>query len=106
MIIAFIIWSAVTILILVIGILTWRAKKPAGFFTGVEPPKVTDTQAYNHAVAILWFVYAALFELLGIPVLFLRQNSAGVLPVVLGVPAITIALAVAYHLILTRYEQK
>ena len=103
--IGFVIWSVIAVMILVIGILTWRSKQPAGFFTGVTPPKVRDVQKYNHAVAILWFVYAALFELLGIPFLFLKQNAAGFLPVILGVVVITIALPVAYHRILLRYEE-
>ncbi len=106
MMIGFVIWSAITVMILVIGALTWRSKQPAGFFAGVEAPKVRDVQGYNHAVAILWFVYAALFELLGIPFLFLKQNAAGFLPVILGVVVITIALPVAYHRILSRYEEK
>ncbi len=106
MMIGFIIWTAITVMILVIGILTWRSKQPAGFFTGVTPPKVHDVQKYNHAVAILWFIYAALFELLGIPFLFLKHNAAGFLPVILGVVFITIALPIAYHRILLRHEEK
>ena len=103
--IGFVIWSVIAVMILVIGVLTWHSKQPAGFFTGVTPPKVRDVQKYNHAVAVLWFVYAALFELLGIPFLFLKQNAAGFLPVILGVVVITIALPVAYHRILLRYEE-
>ena len=72
----------------------------------MEPPKVTDIRKYNHAVAILWFVYAALFELLGIPLLFLKQNSAGFILPVLGIPLITIGLVIAYNLILPKFQEK
>ncbi len=61
---------------------------------------------YNHSVAVLWFVYAILFELLGLPFLFLKQNSAGFVWTVLGVAVISIALMIAYHRILIRYQQK
>ena len=53
MIIGLIIWSSVTLLIIGIGIWSWNSKKPAGFYAGVEPPKVNDVQKYNHAVGIL-----------------------------------------------------
>lgn len=106
MIAGFIIWSLVSIALLGIGVLTWRSRKPAGFFAGVNPPEVRDVRKYNHSVAVLWFVYAILFELLGLPFLFLKQNSAGFVWTVLGVAVISIALMIAYHRILIRYQQK
>ena len=48
----------------------------------------------------------ATFELLGIPFLFLKQNSAGFLLPVLGTVAISIGLMIAYHRILSRYQRK
>ena len=105
MIIGLIIWSSVTLLIIGIGIWSWNAKKPAGFYAGVEPPKVKDVQKYNHAVAILWFVYAILFELLGFPFLVEKQNSPMFVLTILGVVAITIGLLVVYNRILARYRQ-
>lgn len=106
MIAGFIIWSLISIALLGIGVLTWRSRKPAGFFAGVNPPEVRDVRKYNHSVAVLWFVYAILFELLGLPFLFLKQNSAGFVWTVLGVAVISIALMIAYHRILIRYQQK
>lgn len=105
MIIGLIIWSSVTVLIIGIGIWSWNAKKPAGFYEGVEPPKVKNVQKYNHAVAILWFVYAILFELLGFPFLFEKQNSPMFVLTILGVVAITIALLFVYNRILAKYRQ-
>ncbi len=58
MIIGFIIWSSCALLIIGIGIWSWNSKKPAGFYAGVVPPKVKDVKSYNHAVAVMWFVYA------------------------------------------------
>ena len=96
MILGFVIWSLTCTSLVGIGIWTWNAKKTAGFFAGVEPPAVKDVRKYNHAVATLWFLYAGLMEALGIPFLFIKQNSAGFLPVVLGAATLTIAFMIAY----------
>ena len=106
MIFGFVIWSIVFLVLLGIGIWAWKSDKAVSFYTGTKPPEVTDVRKYNRAVAILWFVYAGLFELLGLPFLFLKQNAAGFLWVVLGTVAITIALMIVYNRILRKYEQK
>ena len=104
MIAGFVIWSAVSIVLLCIGVWAWKSGKAVGFFAGVKPPEVRDVRKYNRSVAILWFVYALLFELLGLPFLFLRQNFPGFLLSVLGVAWITIALMIAYHRILAKHR--
>ena len=106
MIAGFIIWSIVALFLLGIGVWSWKSNKAVGFFSGVKPPEVSDVRKYNHSVAVLWFAYAALFELLGIPLLFLKQNSAGFLLSILGVPVISIALMIIYNRILSRYRMK
>ena len=106
MIFGFMIWSVLGLVILWIGIRTWNSDKAAAFFTGTKSPNVTDVRKYNHAVAVLWFVYAGLFVLLGLPFLFCKQNSAGFLWAVAGVPVISIALMIVYTRILRKYEQK
>ena len=104
MIFGLITWSSVTILIIGIGIWSWKSKKPAGFYAGVEPPKVKNVRKYNHAVAFMWFAYAILFELLGLPFLFQKQNSPMFILTILGVVAITIALVIVYNRILAKYR--
>ena len=96
----------VDLVLLGIGIRAWKSDKAAGFYTGTKPPEVTDVRKYNRSVAVLWFVYAGLFELLGLPFLFLKQNAPGFLWAVAGVPVITIAMVIVYNRILRRYEQK
>ena len=54
MIIAFGIWTIAAFVFAGIGISAGKSKKPVGFFTTVEPPKVTDVKKYNHAVSLLW----------------------------------------------------
>ena len=99
MLIGFIIWSIVSAMMLGIGIWSYRSEEPVGFFTGVKPPEVKDVKKYNHAVGILWFVYAVLLEIMGIPFLFLEQNSAGFVPVMLGTILISIGLMIGYTVI-------
>ncbi len=101
---AFVIWSLVSALLLGIGVSAWRSKNPVGFFAGVKPPDVRDTGKYNHSVAILWFVYAILLEICGMPLLFLAQNSAGIILVVMGVVVITIAMMIMYFQIEKKYR--
>ncbi len=104
--IGFIVWSAVALFLLLLAALTWRAKKPAGFFAGIRPPKIRDVRRYNRALALLWVGYALLFELLGLPFLFLHRNKALMAVPLLGIPMLTLALVAAYHVILSRYEKK
>ena len=101
----FVIWSITSVIMLGIGIWSYRSEKPVGFFTGTKPPDVKDAKKYNHAVGLLWFAYAVLLELLGIPLLFLEQNSAGFIPVFLGTIAITIGLMIGYVMIEKKHRK-
>ena len=101
MLTGFIIWTAVSALMAVIGVITWRSEKSAGFYAGVEGPQVKDVKKYNHAVAKLWFAYAAVLELLGLPLLAGRQNSP-----ILGTVAATVGLAAGYHFILAKHQEQ
>ena len=100
-----IIWSAVAALIVGIGIWSWKSPKAVGFYSGVEPPKVRDVRKYNHAVACLWFVYAALFEILGLPLLAEKKGQPLFLVSILGVVFITILLMAAYNRILSKHRR-
>ena len=106
MLIGFIIWSAVSLLLLGIGFWSWNSGKAVGFYSGVKPPEVKDVRKYNHSVAVLWFVYAVLFELLGIPFLFLKQNRALFVVSILGTVGITFGLVIAYHRILQKCRKE
>ena len=104
MIIAFVIWSAVSVIFLIIGISTWKAKEAAGFFTFVNPPKVKDTKQYNHAVAKLWFAAAFIFEILGVPFLWYEQNSPLIIFIILGVVILVIAMMIIYVRVEAKYK--
>ena len=105
MIIGFVIWSIVSAIMLGIGIWSYMSERPVGFFTGTKPPDVKDAKKYNHAVGILWYSYAVLLELFGIPFLFLEQNSAGFIPIYLGTIVISIGLMVGYVVIEKKHRK-
>lgn len=104
MIIAFVIWSVVAVIFLAIGVSAWKAKEPIGFFTFVDPPKVKDVKRYNHAVAKLWFAAAIIFEVLGVPMLGLKQNSPQTIFMILGVVALVIAMVIVYTRVEAKYK--
>lgn len=104
MLIAFIIWSVVAVLFLGIGIVGRKSKEAVGFFTFVKPPKVTDLNKYNHSVSILWIIVAVIFEIIGVPLLFLEQNSPMFIFVIVGVAALSIGMMIAYLKIEEKYK--
>lgn len=101
---AFIIWSIAAIIFVFIGVGAWKSKQEAGFFTFSKPNKMNDVVRYNRAVAKLWFVFAAILEILGMPFLFLEQNSPIFLIVFVGVVLLVIATMVAYTRIENKYK--
>jgi len=103
-VIGFIIWSAITLIFIVLAVLAWRSEKPIGFFAGVKPPEVRDIRKYNRGVAILWVCYALLFEGIGVIFLFPENHKVLMVLPLLGIPAISIGLVVAYQAILRRYK--
>ena len=100
--VAFIIWSIVAAIIIGIGIYSLLAKNPVGFYSGIEPPKIKETQKYNRAVAILWFIYGILFELLALPFLFANGSVIVAIIVVAGTIVISIALPIVYSLVILK----
>lgn len=105
MIIAFIIWTVVAFGFLMIGITARKSKEAIGFFTFVKPPKVKDIKRYNRSVSTLWFVFTVIFELMGVPLLFVKQNSAVVLLMVIGLMLLVIATMIVYTRIEIKYKQ-
>lgn len=104
MIIDFIIWSIVSVLFLGIGISGWKSKEAVGFFTFVKPPVVTDVNKYNRSVSMLWIIVAVIFEIIGIPFLFLEQNFPMFIPVIFGVAALIIGMIIVYLRIEAKYK--
>lgn len=112
MIIAFIVWSLVAVLFLVIGLVDRKSEKPVGFWSNAKPwsnvkkLEVTDIRAYNNAVSTIWIVFAIVFEILGLPFLFFGQNSLVFLAVMAGVVVLIIGIMFAYVKVEGKYKLK
>ncbi len=104
MIIGFVIWTLIAILFLIIGFITMRLKTPSGFYTFVSPPQVKNVQEYNRAVSKLWIVSAIIFEVIGIPILFIEQNSPIAIILVFGVLIWVFGLILVYSCIESKYK--
>lgn len=105
MIIGFIIWSIVTVIFLGVGISCRKSNEAVGFFTGCKPPVVEDVKCYNKAVSKLWFVSAGIYEVMGVPLLFLEQNSLLFIPIIFAVVIGLIVMMVAYLKIEAKYKK-
>ena len=99
----FILWTIISIVFVYIGITTRRSSIPVNLFTFSDVPKVNDVKGYNRAVSNLWLVLTVLFEMIGISLLFIKQNSPFVVLIVLGVVFLVIGMMVAYIKIESKY---
>ncbi len=103
--IGFIVWSVCAAVFFGLAVYCRRAKNAVGFFAGVQAPEVSDIKSYNRAVSRLWIVYAVLFEALGVPFLFAKQNSPVYIISVVGTMFISIGAMAAYHFIAEKYKK-
>ncbi len=75
--IAFLIWSCCGIFFFSIGLYSFIAKKPVGFWANdCAPIMVTDMKKYNAAVGKLWIGFSFYFMILGLPFLLCPQRKA------------------------------
>lgn len=105
MIIGFVIWSLVAVIFVSVGISCRKSDEAVGFFTGCKPPAIKDVAQYNKAVSILWFVSAGIYEVIGLPLLFLEQNSLLFVPMIFAVVFGVIIMAVVYLKIEGKYRE-
>lgn len=103
----FIIWSIASLIFLGIGIRSCRAREAVGFFTFIKPPKVKgeDVKRYNNAVSVLWIVSAGALELIGIPLLFSKQNSPVFILMSFAVVILILIMMVVYLKIEKKYKK-
>lgn len=108
MIIGFIVWSLVAVIFLGIGIGSRKANKAVGFFTFTKPPiaeNIKNIKQYNKAVSVLWFASAAVFEIIGIPIIFLEQNSPIFVLIIFAAVFLMIVMMAAYIMIEAKYKK-
>ncbi|MCQ2457673.1 MAG: hypothetical protein MJ142_02950 [Clostridia bacterium] len=97
----FVIWALVGVLIIVLGIRAFFAKKPVGFWANAETGKVNDVKGYNRATGTLFTVYGIVFILLGLPLLA-EQKMPLMLLTAFGVVFETIAVMAVYTLFIEK----
>lgn len=105
MIIAFIIWSIVALIFLILGIYVRLSKKPASFWANMETPKVKDIAKYNQAVSKLWICFSLFLEIAGIPLLYCEQNSPLAMITVLITVFLCIGIIMVYMKIENQYRK-
>ena len=88
-----------------IGICSSRSNEAVGFFTFDKPPIVKDVKKYNKAVARLWYVASVIYEVIGIPLLFLKQNSPLVIIIIFAIILWVILLIFVYIKIEIKYKK-
>lgn len=106
MLIAFFIWTLGAIIFLLLGLTSLKSKRPVGFFNFTRTPEVVDIRAYNRAVAKLWLIFSVLLELIGLPLLFIEQNSPYFVFLMLAVFSLVLAMMVSYLSILSKYRRR
>lgn len=105
MFMGFIIWSIVTILFVGIGLKCRKSDEPTGFFIGCKPAEIKNVSGYNKAVSKLWFAATVIYEIMGVPLLFLEQNSLLFIPIIFGVVVGLIVMMVVYLKIEGKYRK-
>ena len=101
---AFLIWAAMGLLFVILGVHALFAKKPQHFWANVKMAEVTDVKKYNRAMGKLFIAFGAVFALIGLPLLM--ENEAWVILSVLGTVLSMIVMMVIYSTVIeTKYRK-
>lgn len=89
-----------------IGCYAWRREKPMWFWSGttVKPENISDIPAYNHANAIMWWVYSLLYW--GAALIFRTNQALSEIIMAIAATIGLIPLCIAYTLIYRKYRKK
>ena len=102
----FIVWCLCGMIFIGLGIASFFADKPMGFWANAKMFEVTDVKKYNHAVGKMWIVFGIVFMILGIP-LIEGQDSPYIIISILGMPVAVVGLMAVYTLFIEkRYKKK
>lgn len=99
--VGFIIWLAVGVIIIGLGIRVYLSRKVVCFWANIKPISVNDVTGYNRAVGKLLVIYGVMLIALGLP-LCSEQNSPFILLSVLGVMIETVVIMAIYSLCVER----
>lgn len=105
-IIGFVIWCIAGVIFIGIGISSFCAKEPVGFWVNVKMCEVNDTSNYNKAMGKLYCIFGIVFIILGLPLLLAGQNSPLVFLSVAGCMALIISVMLIYELVIMKKYRK
>lgn len=105
-IIGFVIWCIAGGIFIGIGISSFCAKEPVGFWANVKMCEVNDTSNYNKAMGKLYCIFGIVFIILGLPLLLAGQNSPLVFLSVAGCMALIISVMLIYELVIMKKYRK
>ena len=93
------IFSYVALIMITIGIMQYKSKKPTGFYTGETPPKaeeLTDVTAWNHRHGMMWVIYGiAIMVSFAAGLLIPHEIVSALLPIVIILGALPVMIL--YH---------
>ena len=106
-ILAFIFWSIIGLLFIILGIYAFFSKKaqPMGFWANAKMFEVTDVRKYNAAMGKLFIGFGMIFIILGLPLL-LGKNSALIILSAFGVMAEVILMMAIYTIVIEKKYKK
>lgn len=105
-ILAFVIWCAVGLFFIVLGILSFFSKKAVGFWANANMFEVTDVKKYNCAMCKLYCTLGIVFFFLGFPLLS-PESPLGILFSTIGVMFEAIMAMVIYTTVIEeKYKRK
>ncbi len=97
----------VGIIFIVIGIYTYKMKKPCGFWSGETPPKnedVYNVKEYNNKHGIMWIIYGVSVFIASVPMYF-KTNGDVVIYVVVVVGGI-VPMIIYHNYLYKKYVHK
>lgn len=106
-VLGFVIWTALGLGFVVMGIYEMLSKKekPFGFWANAKTVSIENVKEYNRALGKLWIIFGIGMTLLGLPLL-LGEESLIILSM-LGLPVLCIVIMMFYTLkIEGKYRKK
>lgn len=92
--------SITALIMLAIGMVQFKSKKPVAFYSGEEPYKeneLRDVSAWNHRHGFMWMTYGVLIVITELTALIAGSGSIiGVLSVFVGL-LVPIPIMIFYH---------
>ncbi|MBR2950898.1 MAG: hypothetical protein IKC46_13765 [Lachnospiraceae bacterium] len=98
-IISLVIFSLVTIVMIIIGISQMRSKKPVGFYSGEKPPReeeLSDVVAWNKKHGYMWVAYGLIIIGFFVMTSFIKSETIAMVLLLSGIIG-SVPIMMLYH---------